>query len=259
MRRVIFNQKGGVGKTTIACNLAAINAHLGRRTLVVDLDPQSNSTHYLLGKPPEELSATLADFFDQTISVRFSRKPLSEFIMATPWPGLDILPAHPELESMQDKLLARHKIYKLRDGLNKLEDYQDVFMDTPPAMNFFTQSALIAADRCIIPFDCDDFARRALYGLMEAVEELREDHNPNLRVEGILVNQFQANARLPQRLVAELEDEGQPMLKTRLSPSVKVRESHDAYKPLIHLDPKHKLTGEFLALYQELHPSTAGA
>jgi chromosome partitioning protein len=125
-------------------------------------------------------------------------------------------------------------------------------------MNFFTRSALIAATAVLIPFDCDDFSRRALYQLIEDIAEIREDHNPGLRVEGIVVNQFQARARLPQRLVAELVEEGLPVLGAHLSSSVKIRESHDQAKPMVHLDPEHKLTRQFQALWEELTRAAAG-
>lgn len=252
MRRVIFNQKGGVGKTTITCNLAAINASLGRRTLVIDLDPQANSTHYLLGVDPVALPETLVGFFRETLAMHVARRGLEAFVHRTPFSGLDLLPAHPEFEVLQDKLVARHKIYKLRESLNRLDDYDDIFFDTPPAVNFFTRSALIAADRCLIPFDCDDFSRRAIYKLLDHVEEIQEDHNPELTIEGILVNEYQARAVLPQRLVQDLEQDGLPVLSSRLSSSVKIRESHDRACPMIHLAPQHKLTQELASLMNEL-------
>lgn len=256
MRRVIFNQKGGVGKTTVTCNLAAINASRGRNTLVIDLDPQANSTHYLLGVDPTALPQTVAGFFHDVLARHVQRRGLSTFIRRTPFAGLDVLPAHPDLDWLQDKLAARHKIYKLRDAIGALEHYEDVFFDTPPAVNFFTMSALIAADRCLIPFDCDDFSRRAIYRLLDHVEEIQEDHNPYLVVEGILVNEFQSSALLPQRLVQDLERDGLPVLRSRLSASVKIRESHDRSCPMVHLAPQHKLTQELATLLVELeaHP-----
>jgi chromosome partitioning protein len=253
MRRVIFNQKGGVGKSTITCNLAAINALNGRRTLVIDLDPQTNSSQYLLADRAETTSPTLADFFQEVLSFRFSRRRrMPEFIHPTRYEGLHVLPAHRELDSLRDKLGARYKIFKLREALERLTGFDDVFIDTPPALNFFTRSALIAADTCLIPFDCDDFSRRALYQMLEDVAEIREDHNETLRVEGVVVNQYQPRARLPQRLVAELEEEGLPVLRSHLSSSVKVKESHDQATPLVHMDPKHKVTRQFVALWEEL-------
>jgi chromosome partitioning protein len=255
MKRVIFNQKGGVGKSTITCNLAAISAARGRRTLVVDLDPQCNSTQYLLGAGSDTAAPTLADFFGQMLSFSLYAKIPGEFIHPTPFPGLDIMPAHPELDTLQGKLESRHKIFKLREALNALDDYDAIYLDTPPALNFFTRSALIAAQGCLIPFDCDDFSRRALYTLLENVEEIRQDHNPGLRVEGIVVNQFQARANLPGKLVQELKQEGLPVLAATLSASVKIRESHEQSRPLIHLAAGHKVAQEFLALHQELERS----
>jgi chromosome partitioning protein len=119
-------------------------------------------------------------------------------------------------------------------------------------MNFFTRSALIAAEGCLIPFDCDDFSRRALYTLLDTVREIREDHNRSLFVEGIVVNQFQSRASLPVKLVQELRDEGLPVLASHLSPSVKIRESHEVSQPMIHYAPGHKLAQEFVALHDEL-------
>ncbi|HEY8881178.1 MAG TPA: ParA family protein [Roseateles sp.] len=253
MRRVVFNQKGGVGKSTITSNLAAIAAAAGRRVLVIDLDCQGNTSRYLMGETLEDGTPGSADFFESTL--KFSVRPpaATEFVTETPWENLHLMPASPELDELHSKLESRYKIYKLRDALLPLADaYDEIWIDTPPALNFYTRSALIAAQGCLIPFDCDDFSRRALYGLLEAVEEIRADHAPELSVEGIVVNQFQARASLPQRVVQELLDEGLPVLEPYLSSSVKIKESHEQSRPMVHLDARHKLTQEMQALYEAL-------
>lgn len=253
MKRVIFNQKGGVGKSTIAVNLAAIAAHQGRRTLLIDIDPQCNSSRYVLGAAAGDTAPTVAAYFEQMLSFSMYPKAAGAFVHATPFENLSIMVSNPEIGDLQSKLESRHKIYKLRDTLNELsKDFDEIFVDTPPAYNFFTQSALIAADRCLIPFDCDDFSRQALYTLVNNVAEIRADHNPQLAIEGIIVNQYQPRASLPQRMVAELSAEGLPVLDSKLSSSIRIKESHEQNLPIIHLDPRHKLSLEFQALYAEL-------
>jgi chromosome partitioning protein len=252
MKRVVFNQKGGVGKSTIAVNLAAIAAHRGRRTLVIDLDTQGNSTRYLLGDAVHGATPTVADLFEHSLSYRLSTLKVSDYIHPTPFDNLEVMPASPVLADLHAKLESRSKILKLRKALDELEGYDEIVIDTPPALNFYTRSALIAADGCLIPFDCDDFSRQALYGLLETIDEIRDDHNDGLVVDGIVVNQFQARASQPQRIVQELIDEGLPVLPTMLSASVKIRESHEAGQPMIGFAPSHKLTEEFIALADEL-------
>lgn len=259
MRRVVFNQKGGVGKSTIVCNLAAVSGRAGRPTLVVDLDPQANSTAYLLGPDRAENLPGAAALFEQTLGFKLFRENPATFVHPTPLPGLSLLPASRQLEELQSKLESHYKIYKLREALEELDSFAEIWIDTPPALNFFTMSALIAAQRCLIPFDCDDFSRRALYALLEVVREVKADHNPALQVEGIIVNQFQSRAALPRRLVEELKGERLPVLEPYLGYSVKVRESHQASRPLVDLAPGHKLARQFVELADNLaKPPAAG-
>jgi chromosome partitioning protein len=254
MIRVIFNQKGGVGKSSIAVNLAALSAEYGFRTLLIDLDSQANSSQYLLGGDIGSGERSITDYFVQSLAFKLITDPAADFVCKTPYPNLDPVVANSELAEIQQKLETRHKIFKLRDFLTSLaDDYDMVYIDTPPAFNFYTLSALIAADRCIIPFDCDDFSRRALYTLVENVAETRSDHNPRLRVEGIVVNQFRSNANFPKKIVNELREEALPVLNTMLSSSVRMRESHNAAVPLIKFAPSHKLTQEFITLFEEIN------
>lgn len=258
MPLVVFNQKGGVGKSTIACNLAAISASQGLRTLLIDLDQQGNSTQYLLGGPVAEDQPTVATLFDRSLGYSFRPVPPTDFVVGTPFENLDLMAASPRLDELQGKLESRHKIYKLREALQQLaQDYDRIYVDTPPALNFYTRSALMGARGCLIPFDCDDFSRQALYTLLDNVQEIRADHNPELAVEGIVVNQFQSRAKLPQRLVQELIDEGLPVLQPYLPSSVKVRESHELSRPMIHLEPSHKLTQALVALHDEVSAARA--
>lgn len=254
MVRVVFNQKGGVGKSTITCNLAAISADEGAQTLVIDLDPQGNSSHYLLGDRDEQLDTTLVDFFSQMLNMGFKPKRPDEFAIATPFENLDLMAAHHDLTELAGKLESRYKMLKLREAVKELSEiYDAIYIDTPPALNFYTRSALIAADSCLIPFDCDEFSKHALYALLENVAEIRADHNPELQVEGIIVNQFQSRANLPKRIVSGLVEEGLPVLDAFISSSVRIRESHEQAKPMIHYDPRHKLSLEFRDLYRTLN------
>lgn len=256
MRRVVFNQKGGVGKSSIASNLAAISAHRGIPTLLVDLDPQCNTTQYVLGEDAEEPAATLAEYFYQTLSFRIRQGDPEEFVVETPFDNLYLLAASPDMAAMKLKLETKHKIYKVRDLLQALgTQFRAVYIDTPTALDFFTLSGMCAAERCLIPFDCDEFSRRAVYDLLDNVAEIRADHNKKLKVEGIVVNNFVARANLPQRIVQDLKAEKLPLFKTLLSASVKMRESHEAACPLVNFAPSHKLTQEYQRLFLELKPA----
>ncbi len=266
--RVVFNKKGGVGKTTITCNLAAVSASVGKKTLVIDLDPQANASKYLLSEDyltVKDSGRTVMDFFKTTLDTgsAFGFNPFfahlektqlnaDSFIHETVFENLYIIPSHPELPDIEAQLVNKHKIYKLRDMLKSFDDFDAVFIDTPPAMNFFSQSALIAASRCLIPFDCDAFSKDAIIDVGKHIGDIQNDHNHDLVVEGIVVNQFMPRANHPRKIVEGLISDGLPVLTTRLSSSVKIRESHHSSTPMVFLNPKHKLTQEFEALYDEI-------
>jgi chromosome partitioning protein len=161
------------------------------------------------------------------------------------------------VETLQPKIESRHKIFRVREVVDTL-GYANVFFDTPPAYNVFTVSALVAADRVLIPFDCDDFAGRAIGPLLERVAEVRADHNPRLKVEGVVVNQFQGRANFPQQAVDALREEGLTILEPFISASVRIRESHHAARPMVFFEASHKVTGEFEALYERIRGGRRG-
>ena len=207
----------------------------------------------MLGDTATDGQPSVAGFFEQTLSYSFRNVPATDFVVATPFENLDVMPSSPALNELLVKLESRQKIYKLREALVQLaETYDRIYIDTPPALNFFTRAALIGASGCLIPFDCDSFSRQALYALMDNVQEIRADHNPDLQIDGIVVNQFQARANLPQRMVAELIEEGLPVLQPYLPSSVRIRESHEQSLPMIHLDPNHKITLALVELHDGL-------
>ena len=257
MRRVVFNQKGGVGKSSIATNLAAISAWEGYKTLLIDLDVQGNSSSYLGINTHDEDECpqnNIADFFRRSSGgiLTVKRSP-DYFVHDTDIQNLYLIPSSPELESLEMELERRHKIYKLKEALVELgEDYDRIYIDTPPNFNFYSKSALIAADTALIPFNCDSFSRQALYNLMANLEELGEDHNPDLVIEGVIVNQFLSQAKLPGELIAELKDEGLPVLNSYLSSSIKMKESQCAQSPMIVFAGSHKLTRQLVDLYNEI-------
>lgn len=274
LTRVIFNQKGGVGKSSIAVNLAAISAQHGFKTLVIDLDPQANSSQYLLGDDATysadktALEPNIENFYNDVLGsnqpksligsaigsiLKAKNKGFDQYIHRSPFENLDVLPASPSLGNLEHALVTKHKIYKLRDSIQTLANqYDRIYIDTPPAFNFFTLSALITADRVLIPFDCDVFSKRALQTLIENVIETQDDHNDRLEIEGIVVNQFQAQAKLPREVVQQLKDEGLPVLNHMLPPSVLMKESHHKNLPLIHLATDHKLTQAYVSLFNEI-------
>ena len=231
--------------------MAAASAKSGFKTLLIDLDVQGNSTHYIVGEQSERLPG-VEDFFQNQLSL-YSREPMTSLIHQSAYPNLSVMPSGRGLLELEHKLESRYKMYKLKEALAELmTDFDRIYLDTPPALNFFSRSAMIAADRVVVPFDCDTFSKQALYQLTETIEEIKADHNPQLVLEAIVPNQVPARAKLPKQLIEGLKADSLPVTKTTLSSSVVMRESHEKAKQLVHLYAKHRLTQEFEALLQEL-------
>ncbi len=256
MKRVIFNQKGGVGKSSIACNLAAVSAAMGHSTLVIDLDVQGNSSMYLGYDIHDEsqliAGASVAELYKSLFGLRrASSIEELDCVLDTGYENLSLMPASLELSTIEHDLASRFKFYELRKALDRLSGYFDrIYIDTPPALGFYAKSALIAADRVLIPFDCDVFAQRALYNVIENMLKIKNSDNKNLLIEGIVINQFMGQSQLPAELVKEIKSYGIPVLDSYLSSSVKMKISHATQTPLIYLDRTHKLTQQFVRLYE---------
>ena len=251
---VIFNQKGGVGKSTVATNLAAIAAYRGKKVLLVDLDAQANSTRYVLGKNVES-EKSIAEFFSQSLRVSLYPQNLSHWIHQTPFNRLYVLPAHVMLDDLHDKLSAKHKIYKLREAFSTL-DFDEIWIDTPPVMNFYTLSAFIAANACLVPFDGDRFSLDAAIQVSNHVQEVRADHNNEIRLLGAVMNGYQVRAKAIQKAIDRLK-EVMPVLEPYLPHSVVVKSSRLAEKPLVFFDASHKLTHSLESLLDSIYLSNS--
>jgi chromosome partitioning protein len=248
MKLSVFNQKGGVGKTSIACNLAACFAKQGKRTIVVDLDAQGNASHYLGFDYRDGNDKTMSDYFQSTLGINLFSAGISEFVRSTAIRNLYVLPSDLRLGELQPKLEGRYKIFKLRDAIDSLmshDKFDHVVFDCPPAMNFYSMSALMASDKVVIPFDCDAFAISGLREVMRSIADVRDDHNPRLEIAGVIVNQFIANAKQSKAALDQVKSLGLNIFEPYITTSVAMRESHDERLPLVGCKPKHKLTESF--------------
>ncbi|WP_158998497.1 ParA family protein [Pigmentibacter ruber] len=249
--RVIYNQKGGVGKTTIAVNLAACAAMNGKRTLLIDSDPQGNATSYILGhnNQPEK---TLADYYESCLHINIFRQSLFDYILhKTNIPNLHLIACNRELEELRTKLENKHKIMKLKDGL-KNNTYDHVYIDPPPANDFFSLACLIAATEIIIPIDCDAFSIKAAHEIKNTIEEVKQDHNPNLLIRGMIVNQFQKGTKHSAGILHDLRKVGFDIIEPFIPTSIKVRESHSEVKPIVLGHQDHLVSQAFINIFRNI-------
>ncbi len=241
------NQKGGVGKTTSAINVAAALGKRGKKTLLIDLDPQGNATSGV-GVGKKGLSATVYD-------VIIGRATAKEAILKTEFTNLWVMPANMSLAGADSELGELENAETcLKRALEPIkEEYRYIIIDCPPSLSRLTVNALTAAAGVVIPMPCEYYALEGLSQLALSVRRVRELYNPTLEISGILLTMFQGRLILSNQVVAELKKYyDDKLFKTTISRAVKLAEAPGFGQPIGYYEPRGKSAKEYDAVAKEL-------
>jgi len=243
---VIANQKGGVGKTSIAVNLCASLAHYGRRVLLIDLDPQGNAT---TGSGIDKTACTHTVY-----GVLLGEYPMKDAIVRCEG-GYDAVPSNRELAGAEVELIDIEKReYRLRDALAKsVADYDFAVIDCPPALNMLTVNGFAAADAVIIPMQCEYYALEGLSDLVGTLRKVKQNLNPRIEIEALVRTMYDPRSTLTVQVSDELKKHyGDKVFDTVIPRNVRIAEAPSFGKPVLLHDPASKGAAAHLQFAREL-------
>ena len=242
----ILNQKGGVGKTTTAVNLAACLGHLGQRVLLADIDPQGNSTS---GFGIDKRGAKLSSY-----EVLTGKCGAAEAIVHTAFKNVDVLPANMNLAGAELEIIdVKNRERLLKNALVPLWDnYDYIFLDCPPSLGLITLNALTAADTFLVPIQCEYYALEGLSQLMATVRQIKRLYNPYIELEGVLLTMFDGRLNLTQQVVREVKKFfPKKVFAATIPRNVRLSEAPSFGQPVLYYDKGSKGAAGYLALAEE--------
>lgn len=243
----ITNQKGGVGKTTTAVNLSAALGQLGKRVLLIDIDPQGNATSGL-GVNKREIEASTYDLMISTADVK-------DVIVHTPYDNVDILPSNIELAGAEIELVElSHRETRLKRAIAPvLENYDYILIDCPPSLGLITLNGLVACGSILVPIQCEYYALEGLSQLIATVRQVKRLYNPHIDIEGVLLTMYDARLNLTVQVVQEVKKYfAEKVYATAIPRNVRLSEAPSFGQPVCYFDRGSKGAKAYEALAEEI-------